>query len=257
MDVGLLFAAKHNDIMKTQLGIFGILVLALGAVASPLAASAQTYQQVVSTDTGTIKVGISTDPATPKSGDQTKLKIDFLNPKTSSIQEHVDYTVSVTNGGNAIFGPIPLTHTSIGTVSIPIQFKDGDNRVVIDVQGILFQPIPSEKASFSITLGDKQPTQPKEEPKTASKPTQKPTEQKQSEKPKTGSVSGDANKNTKLNEDKKSKDTPKKADTIKVNVKKPAKTDTKKDSKKDTKKISKTAQTRVIKAPKLQKPKEN
>jgi hypothetical protein len=165
--------------MKAHLGVFGTMVLAMGIFASPLLASAQTYQQVVSTDAGTLKVGISTEPASPKTGETSKLKIDFLNPQTSTIQEHIDYTVLVTNAGGSVFGPIPLTHTSLGSATIPIQFKDGDNKVVIEVQGILFRPIPIEKASFSIILGDKQ-TMAKEELKVA----QKPAEPKQSDKPK-------------------------------------------------------------------------
>jgi hypothetical protein len=173
------YLPDQTRIMKTSLGIFGMMVLAMGIFASPLLASAQTYQQTVSTDAGTLKVGISTEPTAPKAGETSKLKIDFLNPQTSTIQEHIDYTVLVTNAGGSVFGPIPLTHTSLGSATIPIQFKDGENKVVIEVQGILFRPIPTEKASFSITLGDKQ-AMPKEEPKAA----QKPAEQKQADKPK-------------------------------------------------------------------------
>ncbi|MGQ0606022.1 MAG: hypothetical protein ACT4OD_03580 [Candidatus Nitrosotenuis sp.] len=160
---------------NVHLGLFVAMILALGAIVSPLSTSAQTYQQIISTNAGTLKVGISTNPASPKSGEQSKLKIDFLNPQTNAIQEHIDYTVLVTKDGIPVFGPIPLTHTSLGTATIPVQFKDGEHQVVIDVQGILFRPIPSEKATFSITIGEKQsaPTQPKEEQTVAekSKPT--------------------------------------------------------------------------------------
>ena len=140
---------------------------------TPNISSAQTYKQVISTEGGTLKLGVSTEPTSPKSTDTTKLKIDFLNPKTNSIQEHVDYTVSVTNNGVAVFGPIPLTHTAVGSVTIPIQFKDGNNKVIIDVQGILFQPIPSEKASFLINLGNTQ-TSPQKLTKTENNPVVKP-----------------------------------------------------------------------------------
>lgn len=147
------------------------MMLVCGVMVSPISISAQTYQQTISTDAGTLKVGISTDPASPKSGEQSKLKINFLNPQTNQIQEHIDYTVLVTNDGNSVFGPIPLTHTSLGTATIPIEFKNGENKVLIDIQGILFRPIPSEKAAFSITIGDKQTaTQSKEESKVSEKP---------------------------------------------------------------------------------------
>ena len=215
--------------MKTHLGIFGAMVLAMGIFASPLLASAQTYQQMVTTDEGTLKIGISTEPASPKSSEPSKMKIDFLNPQTNTIQEHIDYTVLVTNAGNSVFGPIPLTHTSIGSATIPVQFKDGENKVVIEIQGILFRPIPTEKASFSITLGDVQ-AKPKEEPKTA----EKPSEKKQSDSPKpalppfkekktvVGGIAKDVNKKADKTDVKKdSKD--KKKDTKKKTVKKPVK----------------------------------
>lgn len=227
--------------MKASLGVIGILVLVFGIFTSPLLASAQTYQQVVSTDMGTLKVGISTEPASPKAGESSKLKIDFLNPKTNSIQEHIDYTVTVTNAGGAIFGPIPLTHTSIGTATIPVQFKDGENKVTIDIQGILFRPIPSEKATFSITLGQKNTVQPKEEPKVA-----KPTEQKQTEtapKPKLPPV---------ISDEKKSKDS--KVGGVAKDGKqlgKPKYEDIKKKStegkKKDTKKVAKKTVKKTVK----------
>ena len=135
---------------KTILGLTVVLILFFGIVASPLLASGQ-----VATDKGTLKVSISTDPKIPKPTGQTKLKIDFLNPKTNAIQEHIDYTVSVTKGGKSVFGPIPLTHTSLGTVTIQVQFKEnGEHQVIVDVQGILFLPIPSEKATITIKIGE-------------------------------------------------------------------------------------------------------
>ena len=139
---------------------FLFLLLLLPVFLTPIYAESQQLP----TDKGILLVNIATEPEKPIPDEQTKLKIDFVNPQTNLIQEHIDYTVLVTNAGGSVFGPIPLTHTSIGTITIPIQFKDGDNKVVVDIQGILFQPIPSEKASFSIALGDKQTTQPKETP---------------------------------------------------------------------------------------------
>jgi hypothetical protein len=204
------YLSNQTRVMKMHLGIFGAMVLAMGIFASPLLASAQTYQQTIPTDVGTLKVGISTEPASPKAGETSKMKIDFLNPQTNAIQEHIDYTVMVTNAGGSVFGPIPLTHTSLGSATIPIQFKDGENKVTIEVQGILFRPIPTEKASFSITLGDKQ-VMPKEESKIA----EKPKEQKQSDKKDLKDSKKDKKKETKKKEVKKKE--------VKKTVKKPVK----------------------------------
>ncbi len=102
------------------------------------------------TDKGTLLVSISTEPAKPVLGDLTKLKIDFINPRTNNIQEHIDYKVTVTKDGTPVFGPIPLTHTSEGAVTIPVQFKEnGEHKIIVDIEGILFQPIPSETVTFT------------------------------------------------------------------------------------------------------------
>ena len=115
-------------------------------------------QQIKLTSGGTINVGFSTDPANPNPGDQTQLKISFIN-KQNTIQQHIDYRVIVTQGQNQVFG-IPITHTAEGSVSIPYQFQNaGDYQVTVSVEGILFQPIPPETATFSLTIGGSQPTQ--------------------------------------------------------------------------------------------------
>lgn len=115
-------------------------------------AFAQTNSQTLSTEKGTLDVKLSYDDIMP--GQETKLAIDFINPYTKKIQEHVDYTITVSKDGKAVFGPIPLTHTSIGSVKIPVEFiNEGIYSVEFEIQGILFQPIPSEKVSFDVPVG--------------------------------------------------------------------------------------------------------
>ncbi|MFY9299776.1 MAG: hypothetical protein WAO91_01115 [Candidatus Nitrosotenuis sp.] len=139
---------------KTGIGLLAVVVLGFGIASAPLSEAMQ-HNQVAATDKGTLKVSVSTDPQTPKTSGQTKLKIDFVNPKTGAIQQHIDYSVSITKDGKSVFGPIPLAHTSLGTVTIPVQFSEnGEHQVTIDVQGILFAPIPSEKATLTLKVGD-------------------------------------------------------------------------------------------------------
>jgi len=115
-------------------------------------AFAQTNSQTLSTEKGTLDVKLSYDDIMP--GQETKLAIDFINPQTKKIQEHVDYTITVSKDDKAVFGPIPLTHTSIGSVKIPVEFiNEGVYSVEFEIQGILFQPIPSEKVTFNIPVG--------------------------------------------------------------------------------------------------------
>jgi hypothetical protein len=116
-------------------------------------AFAQNYQD--STDQGTLNVKISVIPINPQPTDETKFKIDFINPKSEKIQEHIDYKFNLQKDGGNIFGPTPLTHTSLGSVTIPVgNLEGGTYFASIEIQGILFQPIPAEFVTFSIPIGN-------------------------------------------------------------------------------------------------------
>jgi hypothetical protein len=110
--------------------------------------------QTLPTEKGTLDVRLTYDEIKPSI--QTKISIDFINPQTQKVQEHVDYTISVSKNSETVFGPIPLTHTSVGSVKIPIEFNLGEGIYSMDfeIEGILFQPIPKETVSFDITVGD-------------------------------------------------------------------------------------------------------
>ncbi|MGI9568149.1 MAG: CFI-box-CTERM domain-containing protein [Nitrosopumilus sp.] len=129
---------------------FFLAVLLLPLLIIPAFAESQT----ASTDKGTLDVKLSHDEIEPNT--LTKINIDFINPQTQKIQEHVDYTISVSKNGDTVFGPIPLTHTSPGSVKIPIEFNLGDGiySMNFEVEGILFQPIPRETVSFDIAVGE-------------------------------------------------------------------------------------------------------
>ena len=130
-----------------------------------LAIPAFAETQTLPTDRGTLDVKLTHDPIEPDT--QSRITIDFINPQTQKVQEHIDYTVAVSKDGQAVFGPIPLTHTSLGTVKIPVEFGLGKGIYSMDfeVEGILFQPIPKEMVSFDIQVGeaDAQPSMPPEE----------------------------------------------------------------------------------------------
>ena len=116
---------------------------------------AQDYYQVSPTDKGTLNVGVSTNPEKPVPGDDTRFKIDFINPKTEKIQEHIDYKVTIQRDGERIIGSANLIHTSEGSISIPVDsIESGTYFILIEVEGILFQPIPSEAVSFTIPIGN-------------------------------------------------------------------------------------------------------
>ena len=112
------------------------------------------YSQQNPTDKNTLNVKIETDPEEPRPGGETRLNIEFINPQTEKIQEHVDYAIKIENNGDEIFGPIPLTHLDSGSVSIPVMLQEGTNVVTVTVEGIQFEPIPKETAIFDIVVED-------------------------------------------------------------------------------------------------------
>jgi len=153
------FTDKHitDLIVVKQLTLlkFVYVLLLIPFVVYP--AFAVEYDQIVSTSDGTLDVGIYTIPEVPNTSEPTKLKIVFLKPDTERIQEHIDYRVSVTKDGDYVFGPIRLTHTSPGYATIPVQFSEnGLHQINIEVEGILFSPIPLETASLTMNIGQEE-----------------------------------------------------------------------------------------------------
>ena len=112
------------------------------------------YEQILPSEQGTLNIGLSVIPE-PEPNSVSKLYIAWIKPNFNKIQEHIDYTVTVVKDGENIFGPIPLTHTSPGKVKIPVEFtSSGEHQVIIEMEGILFQPIPAETTVFTINVGE-------------------------------------------------------------------------------------------------------
>jgi len=112
--------------------------------------------QTLPTEKGTLDVKLTYDKI--EQNIQTKMSIDFINPFTQKIQIHIDYTVAVSKDGDTVFRTNGLIHTSEGSVKIPINFNLGEGVYSLDIQveGILFQPIPPETVSFDIIVGEAQ-----------------------------------------------------------------------------------------------------
>jgi hypothetical protein len=131
---------------------FLIALLLIPLIITP--AFAQTNSQTLPTEKGTLDVKLSYDEIVP--GQLTTLKTDFINPQTQKIQEHIDWRFSVSKDGETIWGPTQLSHTSEGSLkNLKYEFQeDGMYTLEFDVEGILFQPIPLEKVSFDIVVGE-------------------------------------------------------------------------------------------------------
>ena len=121
--------------------------------------------QTVSTDKGTLDVKLSYEDI--KTGELTRLPIEFINPTTQKTQVHVDYKIAITESGKTVFQTPNLIHTSEGVINgFKFEFpQDGTYNMVIDVEGILFTPITPEAVSFDIVVGKSldQPTNQAEE----------------------------------------------------------------------------------------------
>jgi len=117
------------------------------------------YERIIPSENGTLNIGLSIDPPA-KANEVSKLHIGWISPGFNKIQQHIDYKITVIKDGQNIFGPIPLTHTSVGTVKIPVEFtSNGEHQVKIEMEGILFQPIPVETTYFTINVGGEQTIQ--------------------------------------------------------------------------------------------------
>ncbi|MDE1765972.1 MAG: hypothetical protein KGI27_06825 [Thaumarchaeota archaeon] len=123
-------------------------------------AATSSQQQVKLTDGGLIYVEFSVTPANPTPGSQAVLHVSFIGKYTRAIQPHIDYYVIVTRGDQQILGsgsPDTPLHTAKGSVDIPIQFPaDGTYQVKVGVEGIVFQPISTQTATFSFSVGGPQ-----------------------------------------------------------------------------------------------------
>ena len=110
--------------------------------------------QTLPTDQGTLDVKISYDDV--KTGQLTKLPIEFINPMTQKTQVHIDYKITITKSGETIFQTPNLIRTSEGIINgFKFEFsQDGEYNMEIDVEGILFTPITPETVSFDIVVGE-------------------------------------------------------------------------------------------------------
>ena len=139
--------------------LLGFLLLPLFLMPA-FAESAEDYEQVLPSENGTLDIGLTVDPPA-EANSVSKLHIGWIKPGFGKIQEHIDYRITVIKDGENIFGPIPLTHTSPGNVKIPVEFlENGEHQIKVEMEGILFQPIPLETTYFTINVGAQQTSHP-------------------------------------------------------------------------------------------------
>ncbi len=146
---------------------FGLLLIPLLFTS----AFAQSNEQIMSTDKGTLDVKISYDDIVL--GELTTLRTDFINPQKQEIQEHIDWTLTVSKDGETLWGPTQLSHTSEGSLkNLKYEFEEeGTYNFEFGIEGILFQPIPLEKVNFVIEVGEASAQPDNQTPETSNPPT--------------------------------------------------------------------------------------
>jgi hypothetical protein len=131
---------------------YGFVFLIFIFVFSP--AFAEKYQQELTTESGTMKIGMYTIPENPLPGQDAEIRVDFINAGTNQLLEHIDFEGSVINSKNTIT-KIPPIHSVNGSTTIPIVFMDKDEyKINVDVSGILFYPIPTQTVTFTKSIED-------------------------------------------------------------------------------------------------------
>ena len=91
-----------------------------------------------------------------------QFKVSFLQPGSETVQEHIDYDFTITDGsGNEVFSAAgqlnqATLHTAEGVVTIPdIPYtfeENGSYNIIVDMTGILFIPMATETAEFSVNV---------------------------------------------------------------------------------------------------------
>jgi len=147
LSVIFIYGKKKRDRMKILFVLLFIPLLMIPAFA-------QENTQTLPTEKGTLDVKLSYDEVII--GELTTLRTDFINPQSQQIQEHIDWSLTVSKDGETIWGPTPLSHTSEGYLkNLKYEFEDeGKYNLEFGIEGILFQPIPLEKVSFIVQVGE-------------------------------------------------------------------------------------------------------
>lgn len=116
-------------------------------------AYAQKSSEPIKMEANSVDVELTIEPSPIEPEQQTKLHIRFVEKDSDKTQVHVDYVVAIMDAnGNEMFRT-PLSHTNEGEITIPFVFPSkGSHTIRVEIQGILFQPIPTETVEFNVNV---------------------------------------------------------------------------------------------------------
>ncbi len=83
-------------------------------------------------------------------GKENTFDLRFLDAQNLP-QGHIDYKYRILKGGLEVYASPKIMHSESGITSFSYNFDStGGYEIVIEVQGILFQPVQPETAEFSV-----------------------------------------------------------------------------------------------------------
>ena len=140
--------------------ILAVMVAAL----APSAFSQSAFAQAMSQPSSGGSLDVMVEPQWEQNS-QAQFKISFLQPGSETVQEHIDYDVKIADSaGNQVFSAAgglnqPTLHTAEGVVTIPYTFEEnGSYTITVDMTGVLFIPMATETAEFSVNVTPEFPT---------------------------------------------------------------------------------------------------
>ena len=116
-------------------------------------AFAQDGTSKIPTDKGTLDVALTIKPFPPDLMKPVIISFEFVEPNTDNPKSHIDYRVTIVQGGQDMHTTYKQ-HTHSGTDSFSYAFMvEGQFDIAVSLEGIDFNPIPKEVASFPIVIG--------------------------------------------------------------------------------------------------------
>lgn len=140
-----------------KLGIIGgiiivaIIIVAVMSMNAP-DGSVNTLTKLEPTDEGTYEVELVLSPAPIEPNKETGLRMRYVQAGKDIVQQHVDYSLFIEKEGKEIYRT-PIIHSNPGIVDGSHTFPSkGDYILGVDIEGVLFIPIPRQTAIFSISV---------------------------------------------------------------------------------------------------------
>ena len=147
------YSIKANYLSQTTKTTFYFTKGADSAPTPKPLAFAQDGASKIPTDKGTLDVTLTIKPFPPDLRKPVMISFEFLEPNTDNPKSHIDYRVTIVQGGQDMHTTYKQ-HSHSGIDSFSYAFMvEGSYDIAVSLEGIDFSPIPKEVATFPIVIG--------------------------------------------------------------------------------------------------------